>query len=61
MISFSFSHLRFLDSQAFLNASLDTLVKNLYEGGKGKRKFIHSAEHCIQPNDLSLDSISAPT
>eukprot|EP01043_Picozoa_sp_COSAG02_P014152 COSAG02_NODE_578_length_20075_cov_93.607930_9_plen_201_part_00 len=46
--------LRFLDSQAFLNASLDTLVKNLYEGGKGRRKFVHSAEHCIQPNDLDL-------
>ena len=54
MISFSFSHLRFLDSQAFLNASLDTLVKNLYEDGKGKSKFIHSAEHCIQPTNLDL-------
>ena len=54
MISFSYSHLRFLDSHAFLSASLDTLVKNLYEGGKGKHKFIHSARHCPKPEHLDL-------
>ena len=34
LISFSFSHLKFLDSMGFLTASLDTLVKNLHEGGE---------------------------
>ena len=53
-ISFSFSHLRFLDSMGFLNASLDTLGKNLYENGKGKDKFIHSARHCAKPEHLDL-------
>ena len=51
MISFTFSHLKFLDSQAFLNASLDTLVRNLSEGGKGKHKFIHSnfsGKNCVK-------------
>ena len=31
LISFSFSHLKFLDSLGFLSASLGTLVENLYE------------------------------
>ena len=31
MISFSYGHLRYLDSLAFLSSSLDKLVENLYE------------------------------
>ena len=31
-----------------------TLVKNLYEGGKGKAKFVHSTEHCSEPQHLDL-------
>ena len=46
MISFSYGHLRYLDSMAFLSTSLDTQVENLYEGGKGKDKFVHSKRHC---------------
>ena len=54
MISFSFSHLRFLDSQAFLTASVETLVSNLYADGTGKDRFIHSARHCPKPQHLDL-------
>ena len=54
MISFSFSHLKFLDSMGFLTASLDTLVNNLYEGGKGKGKFMQSAQHCVKKQHLDL-------
>ena len=54
MISFSFSHLKFLDSMGFLTASLDTLVKNLYEGGNGKDQFIQSARHCAKKQHLDL-------
>eukprot|EP01048_Picozoa_sp_COSAG05_P018477 COSAG05_NODE_2710_length_2741_cov_1.654807_2_plen_702_part_01 len=53
-ISFSFSHLRFLDSIGFLNSSLDKLSENLYENGKGKDKFVHSAKYCDQPQHLEL-------
>ena len=52
LISFSFSHLKFLDSMGFLTASLDTLVKNLHEGGAGKHKFIHSMRHCSKPEHI---------
>ena len=44
-ISFSFDHFKFLDSAAFLAASLDTLASNLYDGGKGKHKFKHSLKY----------------
>ena len=54
MISFSFSHLKFLDSLGFLTASLDTLVKNLHEGGAGKDKFIHSMRHCSKPEHIDM-------
>ena len=54
LISFSFSHLKFLDSMGFLTASLDTLVKNLHEGGAGKHKFIHSMRHCSKPEHIDL-------
>ena len=54
LISFSFSHLKFLDSMGFLTASLDTLVKNLHEGGAGKHKFIHSARHCAKPEHIDM-------
>lgn len=54
MISFSFSHFRFLDSQAFLNTSLEKLVANLYDGGAGKHKFKHSIKHCPKPQHLDL-------
>jgi hypothetical protein len=53
MISFSFGHLRFLDSAAFLNSSLETLAENLYEGGAGLPKFVHSAKHCSKPEHLA--------
>ena len=53
-ISFSFNNLKFLDSMAFLNGSLDTLTKNLYEKGKGKHKFTHSIEHCDKPEHLEM-------
>lgn len=39
-ISFSFSHLKFLDSFSFLTSSLDTLVKNLAEEGQDKFKYV---------------------
>ena len=54
MISFTFSHLKFLDSMGFLAASLDTLVRNLSEDGRGKHKFIHSTQHCAKPEHLDL-------
>ena len=54
MISFSFSHLRFLDSAAFLAASLDTLVSNLYQEGEGRGKFHHSLKHCPHPQHLDM-------
>ena len=54
MISFSFGHLRFLDSAAFLNDSLDNLSANLHEKGKGKDKFFHTARHCPKPEHLDL-------
>ena len=54
LISFSFSHSKFLDSLGFLTASLDTLVKNLHEGGAGKHKFIHSARHCAKPEHIDM-------
>eukprot|EP01050_Picozoa_sp_SAG11_P029037 SAG11_NODE_8012_length_1069_cov_146.385567_1_plen_322_part_10 len=44
-ISFSFDHYKFLDSAAFLAASLDTLSSNLYDGSKGTNKFKHSIKH----------------
>jgi hypothetical protein len=53
-ISFSYNHLRFLDSAAFLQASLETLAANLYEGGKGKHKFTHSIAHCKDPAKVDL-------
>eukprot|EP01051_Picozoa_sp_SAG22_P008482 SAG22_NODE_649_length_8157_cov_30.400099_4_plen_89_part_00 len=43
--SLSFDHFKFLDSAAFLAASLDTLASNLYDGGKGKHKFTHSLKY----------------
>ena len=52
--SFSFSHLKFLDSMGFLNASLDTLVNNLHDNGKGKDKFKHSIEHCSKLEHLDM-------
>ena len=54
MISFTFSHLKFLDSMGFLAAPLDTLVRNLSEDGRGKHKFIHSTQHCAKPEHLDL-------
>jgi len=54
MISFSFSHMKFLDSASFLNASLDTLVGNLFEHGKGKHKFKHSTQHCTKPEHIDM-------
>ena len=54
LISFSFSHLKFLDSLGFLSASLDTLVTNLHEGGKGKHKFVHSMRHCAKKQHMDL-------
>ena len=54
LISFSFSHFKFLDSLGFLSASLDTLVTNLYEGGKGKHKFVHSMRHCAKQDHIDL-------
>eukprot|EP01048_Picozoa_sp_COSAG05_P019414 COSAG05_NODE_3032_length_2402_cov_10.783326_3_plen_159_part_01 len=53
-ISFSFSNLRFLDSFAFLSSSLDTLVENLYEKGKGRHKFVHTMRCCDQPQHVDL-------
>ena len=54
LISFSFSHLKFLDTLGFLTASLDTLVGNLMEDGAGKHKFIHSMRHCSKPEHIDL-------
>eukprot|EP01048_Picozoa_sp_COSAG05_P023417 COSAG05_NODE_5063_length_1274_cov_0.869787_2_plen_330_part_00 len=53
-ISFSFNHFRFLDSTAFLNASLEKLTKNLFDKGKGKDKFIYSKRHCSKPEHLDM-------
>ena len=53
-ISFSFSNLRFLDSFAFLSSSLDTLVKNLFEEGEGRHKFVHTMRCCDQPQHVDL-------
>ena len=53
-ISFSFSHMKFLDSMGFLMSSLDSLSKNLLEEGRGKHKFIHSARHCPKPEHLDM-------
>ena len=53
-ISFSFNHLKFLDSAGFLPDSLDKLTKNLYEEGTGKSKFVHSARHCDKPEHLDM-------
>ena len=51
-ISFSFSHLKFLDSFSFLTSSLDTLVKNLSE--EGQDKFKHVFEGITEPNQKQL-------
>lgn len=53
-ISFTYNHLRFLDSAAFLAASLDTLSSNLYAGGAGKSKFKHSIHHCKDKDHVDL-------
>lgn len=39
--TFSIDNLKFIDSNAFLLARLETLVKNLRDKGKGKDKFVH--------------------
>jgi hypothetical protein len=51
-ISFSFSHLKFLDSFSFLTTSLDTLVKNLAEEGQDKFKYVF--EGTTDPNQKQL-------
>ena len=53
-ISFSYTHLRFLDRAAFLPASLETSAENLYEEGMGKHKFDHSIAHCKDPSKVDL-------
>ena len=53
-ISFSFNHFKFLDSAAFLAASLDTLASNLYDSGKGRDKFRESIKHCKDNEHLDL-------
>ena len=50
-ISFTYNNLRFLDSAAFLGASLDTLTQNLYADGAGRAKFKHSLYHCSNDPD----------
>jgi len=54
LISFKFGHLRFLDTLAFLSAGLDTLQTNLYDGGKGRHKFVHTLKHCPQTENVEL-------
>ena len=54
LISFSFDCFRFLDSFGFLSTSLDNLVKNLYEGGAGADKFVHSKRWCENPEHTEL-------
>jgi hypothetical protein len=39
---------------AFLSTGLEKLVQNLYEGGKGIGKFVHSSRHCHRPKHLDL-------
>lgn len=51
-ITFSFSHLKFLDSFSFLTSSLDTLVKNLAEEGQDKFKYVF--EGITDPNQKQL-------
>ena len=53
-ISFSYTHLRFLDRAAFLPASLETSAENLYEEGMGKHKFDHSIAHCEDASKVDL-------
>jgi hypothetical protein len=54
MLSFSFKKLRFLDTQSFLLASLDTLAANLYEDGKGLPQFKHTAKNFPIESQLLL-------
>jgi hypothetical protein len=53
-ISFSFDHLKFLDSASFLAASEETLVSNLYDKGLGKHKFEHTLHHCKKRKHVDL-------
>ena len=53
-ISFTYDHLKFLDSAAFLAASVETLVSNLYDEGKGKHKFEHTLQHCKNTKEVDL-------
>eukprot|EP01052_Picozoa_sp_SAG31_P003998 SAG31_NODE_160_length_21908_cov_25.529048_10_plen_414_part_00 len=53
-ISFSFDHLKFLDSASFLAASIETLVSNLYDKGIGKHKFTHTLHHCKKKKHVDL-------
>ena len=53
-ISFSYDHLKFLDSASFLAASVETLVSNLYDKGLGKHKFEHTLKHCKKKKHVDL-------
>ena len=53
-VTFSLGNLRFIDSLNFLNASLETLVKNLGRTTDAEDKFPHMGRHFPIPEEASL-------